>query len=167
MPVSSNSSTKKLCGWLGIYGISPVKGWPIISWLPSIKFEVSGPNPKTAFFLNSLKDSFAISWSVIGRNSSSASITVTFAPNLDQTLPNSRPIMPAPIIPNFLGTSLKDSAPVLSTIFLLNFADWISIGIEPVAMMIFLASICVIDPSGLVTSTRTSDKTLPLPTIVG
>ena len=32
-------------------------------------------------------------------------------------------------------------------------------------MMIFLASICVIDPSGLVTSTRTSDKTLPLPTI--
>ena len=104
-------------------------------------------------FLNSLNDSLAISLSVIGKKSSSASIIVTLEPSLDQTLPSSRPIIPAPIIPNDFGTSLNDSAPVLSTIFLPNFADGISIGLDPVAIIIFFVSMFSMDLSGLVTST--------------
>ena len=75
--------------------------------------------------------------------------------------------MPAPTTPSFLGTELKQSAPVLSTICLLNLADGISIGLEPVATIIFLASIVSLLPSGFVTSTVSVSYThLTLPTIL-
>ena len=35
-----------------MYGIVPVFLDPIISWLPSMKFEVSGPYPKIGFSWN-------------------------------------------------------------------------------------------------------------------
>jgi len=54
-------------------------------------------------FLNSLNDSFDISLiSHMVRKSSRASITVTLEPSLDQTLPNSKPIIPAPTMPSVL-----------------------------------------------------------------
>ena len=48
--------------------------------------------------------------------------------------------MPAPIIPSFLGTSVKFKAPVLLTIFLDHLAKGSSIGFDPVARIIFFAS---------------------------
>ena len=116
-------------------------------------------------FLNSFKVSLEMSWSVIGRNSSRASITVTSEPSLDHTLPSSSPIIPAPTTPSFLGTEFKQSAPVLSTICLLYLADGISIGLDPVATIIFLSSIVSVLPSCFVTSTLLISVTLPLPII--
>ena len=95
----------------------------------------------------------AISGSAIGKKVSIASITVTFEPSLDQTLPSSKPIIPAPTIPSDFGTFSNDKAPVLSTIFSPNLAAGISIGDEPLAIIIFFASITSKDPSLLTTST--------------
>ena len=104
--------------------------------------------------MKSLRVSFAISLSAINKKPSIASITVTFEPNLAHTLPNSRPITPAPITPRVLGTESISKAPVLSRIFLSsNFAEPISIGEDPVAMIIFLDSIISTSPLELVTST--------------
>ena len=82
-----------------------------------------------------------MSLSAIGRKLSRASITVTLEPNLDHTLPSSKPIIPAPTTPRLLGTSSKQSAPVLSTICVPKIADEISIGFDPVAIIIFFVSI--------------------------
>ena len=116
-------------------------------------------------FLNSLNVSFEISGSVIGKKVSSASITVTLEPSLDHTLPSSRPIIPAPTIPNDLGTLLNASAPVLSTILSPNLPAGISMGNEPVAIIIFFPSNSSIEPSLLVTSTRLLPTTFPDPEI--
>ena len=101
-------------------------------------------HPKLIFnpcLLNSFKTSLEILLSAIGKNSSMASSTVTSEPSLDQTLPSSNPITPAPIIPNFLGTESNSNAPVLSTISLLLIsATGILIGDDPVAMTIFFVS---------------------------
>ena len=96
-----------------------------------------------------MRDSLEISVSVIGKKSSNASITVTSEPSLDQTLPSSRPIIPAPTTPNLLGTLSKAKAPVLSTICLPKLAAGISIGEEPVAIIIFLVSTFSEEPSAL------------------
>ena len=105
-------------------------------------------------FLKSLSVSLAISLSAIDKKSSIASITVTCEPSLDQTLPNSNPITPAPITPRVFGTESISKAPVLSKIFLLsNFAEPISIGDDPVAIIIFLDSIISTSPLEFVTST--------------
>ena len=65
-------------------------------------------------------------------------MTVTFEPKRAQTLPSSRPITPAPITPRVSGTDSISKAPVLSKIFLSsNFAEGISIGDDPVAIIIF------------------------------
>ena len=74
------------------------------------------------------------------RNVSLASKTVTLEPKRFQTLPNSKPITPAPITPNFLGTSLIFKAPALSTISSLSTsATGIEIGSEPTARIILSA----------------------------
>ena len=117
------------------------------------------------WFLNSLYDSFDISGSAIGRKSSNASRIVTSDPSLDHTLPNSNPIIPAPTIPTVFGNFLNDNAPVLSTIFSLKLAEGISIGLEPVAKIMFFVSIFSIDPSVFVTSTILFYTTLPFPEI--
>ena len=107
-----------------------------------------------------------MSLSAIGRKSSSASITVTSEPSLDQTLPSSKPIIPAPTTPSVLGTLSKERAPVLSTICLPKTADGISIGFDPVAIIIFFVSIFSVEPSVLETSTAVSYTHLTLPTIL-
>ena len=65
---------------------------------------------------------------------------VTSDPSLDHTLPNSNPIIPAPTIPTVFGNFLNDSAPVLATMCSLKLAEGISIGLEPVARIIFFVS---------------------------
>ena len=75
------------------------------------------------------------------------------------------PIIPAPTIPIVFGNFSNDNAPVLSTIFSLKLAEDISIGLEPVARIIFFVSMFSIDPSIFVTSTILSDTTFPLPEI--
>ena len=115
-------------------------------------------------FIKSFNESFAISASAIGKKLSIASITVTLEPSLDHTLPNSRPITPAPITPTVLGTLLNSKAPVLSTIFLLSkIADGICIGDDPVAIIMFLVSTNSILPSVFVISTIELARTFPLP----
>ena len=115
-------------------------------------------------FLKSFRDSLAISLSAINKKLSIASITVTFEPNLAQTLPSSRPITPAPITPSVFGTSLKFKAPVLFTIFFSsNSAALISIGDEPDAIIIFFDSNISIELSSFVISTLVPAKTFPLP----
>ena len=116
--------------------------------------------------MNSLKASFEISGSVIGKKSSIASKTVTSEPSRDQTLPSSNPIIPAPTIPNVLGTVSNESAPVLFTIFSLKLADGISIGVEPVAIIIFLVSISSYDPSIFSTLILLDETIIPFPEIV-
>ena len=54
---------------------------------------------------------------------------------------------------------------MLSTIFLPNFAEGISIGLDPVAIIIFFVSMFSIDLSGLVTSTLLLEIIFPLPTM--
>ena len=115
--------------------------------------------------MNSLKASFEISGSVIGKKSSIASKTVTSEPSRDQTLPSSNPIIPAPTIPNVLGTVSNESAPVLFTIFSLKHADGISIGVEPVAIIIFLVSISSYDPSIFSTLILLDETIIPFPEI--
>ena len=90
--------------------------------------------------MNSLDESFASCLSIKGKKSVIASKIVTSEPSLDHTLPSSRPITPAPIIPRFSGTSSKFKAPVLSTTFSLQGAMGISIGDEPVAKITCSAS---------------------------
>ena len=115
--------------------------------------------------MNSLKASFEISGSVIGKKSFIASKTVTSEPSRDQTLPSSNPIIPAPTIPSVLGTVSNESAPVLLTIFSLKLADGISIGVEPVAIIIFLVSISSYDPSIFLTLTLLDETIIPFPEI--
>ena len=91
-------------------------------------------------------------------------MTVTSAPSLDHTLPSSKPITPAPIIPSLSGTLSKLRAPVLSTIFSDHFAIGISIGFEPVANIMNFVSKLVLSPL-FETSTRFSLITFPLPDI--
>ena len=68
------------------------------------------------------------------------SITVTFEPNLFQTLESSNPIYPPPITTNSFGTFSKDKAPVEETIlFSLILIPGKDVGIDPVAITIFLA----------------------------
>ena len=110
--------------------------------------------------MNSLNVSLEISLSVIGKKSSIASITVTFEPNLAQTRPSSSPITPAPITPNVFGTLFSSRAPVLSIILALsNLADPISIGDEPVAIIICFVSIISVDLLAYVSSTFPSEIT--------
>ena len=86
---------------------------------------------------------------------------VTSEPKRAHTLPSSRPITPAPIMPSFSGTAENSSAPVELTIFVsLNFAELISIGFEPVAKIIFLASIISVELP-LATSTFLLERSLP------
>ena len=64
-------------------------------------------------------------------------------------------------MPSFLGTALNSSAPVESTILVSsNFAEPISIGFEPVAKIIFLASMISVE-SPFVISTLLPDKIFP------
>ena len=114
-------------------------------------------------FLNSLKDSLEISLSAIGRKSSNASITVTLDPSRDHTLPSSKPIIPAPTTPRVSGTLVKPNAPVLSTMFLPKGAEGISMGLDPVAIIIFLVSIFSTAPSAFTTSTVFASIIFPLP----
>ena len=80
------------------------------------------------------------SLSSMGKNSFSASKISTFDPNLDHTLPSSRPITPAPIIAKFLGTSVNSKAPELPIMVVpFHGTDGMLIGLEPVAKIIFFA----------------------------
>ena len=66
----------------------------------------------------------------------------TTDPNLDQTLPSSKPITPAPIIASFLGVLENSNAPALPTTVLpFHGTEGIFIGLEPVAKTIFFALI--------------------------
>ena len=65
---------------------------------------------------------------------------VTSDPKRRHTLPISKPITPAPISPNFLGTASIASAPVFDNInFSSKAAPGNSRGFEPVAIMMCLA----------------------------
>ena len=88
------------------------------------------------------------SLSIPGVILSKYSITVTSDPNLDQTEPNSRPIYPPPTTTSLLGTSLNESASVDEIILLpVISTPGIDVGIDPVAITIFLASISLLSPS--------------------
>ena len=85
--------------------------------------------------------SFATCSSTAERNSGIASRIVTSDPSLRQTLAISRPITPAPIIPNLFGASASSSAPSLSRTHLLSInkdGNWR--GAEPVAIITCFAS---------------------------
>ena len=91
-------------------------------------------------FVNIFFVSLAICWSIIERKSSIASINTTLLPILFQTLPNSNPITPAPMTPNLFGVSIISKAPLESTIVSpLTFATGISIGLDPVAIIMLSA----------------------------
>ena len=68
------------------------------------------------------------------------STTVTFEPNLFQTLESSRPIYPPPITINSFGTFSNDKAPVDETIVCSSiFNPGRDVGVEPVAIRMFFA----------------------------
>ena len=89
---------------------------------------------------NDLSASRATRWSAAGRKSSSASRTVTSAPSRAQTLPSSRPMTPAPMMPSRFGTSENARAPSLSTMRSPSTsATGIRTGTEPVARTMWRA----------------------------
>ena len=92
-----------------------------------------------------LNASLAICWSAAGKKVGAASKICTSAPKRFHTEPISKPITPAPITPNFLGTAVKFNAPSLSnTLTLLMFTNCGKPrGAEPVAITTCLAAICV------------------------
>ena len=95
-------------------------------------------------FFSILPASFEMSLSAAAKKLGSASYTTTSAPRRRHTEPSSRPITPAPITPRRLGTAVKSSAPVESTIRSPSvLATGISIGTEPAARITFLAVIVV------------------------
>jgi hypothetical protein len=84
---------------------------------------------------------------MLGRNST----TETFAPRRAYTEPNSRPITPPPITTMCLGTSVMFNASVEVIILFLSIGrNGKLVGLEPVAMITFLAVICSVLPSFLV-----------------
>ena len=90
--------------------------------------------------LNSLSITLETSLSSIGRSSSSASKISTFEPNLDQTLPSSSPITPAPMIASDFGTSVSSRAPELPIIVVpFQGTDGILIGRDPEANIMLAA----------------------------
>ena len=105
-----------------------------------------------------------MSASSIGSKVFSASNISTSDPNLDQTLPSSKPITPAPIIANFFGVSENSSAPALPTIVVpFHGTEGILIGLEPVASTMFFAVTDVFFPFVSVISTSVELINLPLP----
>ena len=113
-------------------------------------------------FLNARPASFATSRSAINKKSSIASRIVTLAPRRAQTLPNSRPITPAPTTPSRSGTASNSSAPHESTIRSPSKgAIGISIGVEPLARTILFADMTSTSPSTGVNSTFLPASNLP------
>ena len=87
-------------------------------------------------FVKSFNASFATCSSTAPRNAGRPSSTVTSAPRRRQTDPISRPITPAPITPNFFGTSPMRSAPSFDrTNCSSNAAPGSARAVEPVATM--------------------------------
>ncbi len=95
--------------------------------------------------------SLASCLSTVGRNSSIASRITTSEPRRRQTLPSSKPITPAPMIPSVRGAWLNSSAPVESKMRSLSTAaTGIVAGTDPVAMIICLPTMtCVSDASSV------------------
>ncbi|ANB11872.1 transposase [Sugiyamaella lignohabitans] len=93
------------------------------------------------------------------------SITVTSDPRRDQTEAISRPIIPPPIMANFLGTSVNERIPVEVTIFFSSTSiPGKGVGSEPVAIMMFLAfKLTFSEPSRGSTSISFSLTKLPVP----
>ena len=91
-------------------------------------------------FRKSLCASLATVSSTAPKNTGMASSMVTSEPKRRHTLPISKPITPAPITPNRLGTASMANAPVFDRIcFSSNGAPGNSRGIEPVAITTCLA----------------------------
>eukprot|EP00732_Lithocolla_globosa_P003580 Lithocolla_globosa_v1_NODE_2942_length_1815_cov_36.972159.p2 type:complete len:120 gc:universal NODE_2942_length_1815_cov_36.972159:1017-1376(+) len=115
-------------------------------------------------FLRMLRKFFARVESMPAPMAGIYSTTVTSAPSLDQTEPNSRPMTPPPITIIFFGTSLRDRAPVESTM-----VSWSTSkpgkgeGSEPVARMMFLALTACCPPDARSTFTPCPPVRDPLP----
>ena len=94
-----------------------------------------------------LKASLAICWSAAARKVGAASRMVTSAPRRFHTEPISKPITPEPITPSLAGTSVRFSAPSLSSTFTLSTSTKGSgRGTEPVATITCLASMVDFSP---------------------
>mmetsp|Transcript_38730 Transcript_38730/g.82269 ORF Transcript_38730/g.82269 Transcript_38730/m.82269 type:complete len:200 (+) Transcript_38730:589-1188(+) len=92
------------------------------------------------------------------------STTVTSAPSLAQTDPNSRPMTPPPMTVILLGTFSKAKAPVEETmVFSSSSMPGKLTTSEPVAKMMFLASIFSSPPSKRLTVTVFLSVNLPWP----
>ena len=92
-----------------------------------------------------------------GRNS----IISTSVPKRDQTEPNSSPMAPAPTTAIFLGISVKAIAWSLVTIFSPSMGRLgISLGLDPVAIMIFFE--LIISASFLLESLRIDNSVADL-----
>mmetsp|Transcript_71248 Transcript_71248/g.212519 ORF Transcript_71248/g.212519 Transcript_71248/m.212519 type:complete len:200 (+) Transcript_71248:639-1238(+) len=93
------------------------------------------------------------------------STTVTWLPSLDQTEPSSRPMTPPPITVSFSGTLSRVRAPVLETIcFSSRSMPGRLTTSEPVASMMFLASMTCSPPALSATFTEFGPASVPWPT---
>ena len=93
-------------------------------------------------FFSTFLSSLPKDLSILGMSPSAYSITVTSAPNLPYTEPNSKPITPPPITIKRLGTSVKLKASVEVIILSLSTeTKGNDEGFEPVAIMVLVASI--------------------------
>ena len=92
------------------------------------------------------------------------STTVTSAPNLDQTEPISRPMMPPPMTIIFLGTFSSAMAPVLvMTFFSSMVRPGNGVASLPVAIMMFLAKRVCSCPSVRLTLISFGPEKAPVP----
>ena len=108
--------------------------------------------------------SLAISLSDPGIIRSRNSITFTSDPNLAQTDPSSKPIIPAPIKVKRFGTSLREIAPMfVTTRFSSTSIPGSGVASEPVATTIFFVDKVFFVPSKFSTSTSPDFLIVPRP----
>ena len=117
-------------------------------------------------FFKHLAASLDKSLSADPKNVSIASNTTTSLPKRCHTVPISKPITPAPMIPKRFGTSRIFSAPTLSIIISsVNGAGGIVTATEPAANMTLPALTSLTLPSAAVTFTIQSFCSWPMPWI--
>mmetsp|Transcript_4794 Transcript_4794/g.30402 ORF Transcript_4794/g.30402 Transcript_4794/m.30402 type:complete len:213 (-) Transcript_4794:649-1287(-) len=105
-------------------------------------------------FFSTLSMAFLVSPSMLGTMFLAYSSTCTSAPSLPHTDPISNPMIPPPMITNFLGTCFRLSAPVDETIFSSSISTpGRGVTSEPVAMTMFFAFMISWVPSDLATVT--------------
>mmetsp|Transcript_41171 Transcript_41171/g.116549 ORF Transcript_41171/g.116549 Transcript_41171/m.116549 type:complete len:200 (-) Transcript_41171:454-1053(-) len=161
--LTSTASASSTCG-------SPPAAASVLTFIPAAVFST----PVTfVLTLMSMPCFLRTAWNCFATSASMPrppikpmnSTTVTLLPSLPQTELSSKPMTPPPITTSFSGTLSRASAPVLDTMrFSSSSTPGRLVTSEPVASMMFLASITCSVPALSATLTVLGPTSVPCPT---